>query len=216
MQANWVPGAPAGLTPHRQDRGLDLDGQDSPQSTGASGILRDPDSHRSHAAACEGTCSPNSGGRLIGPPKSHGIRACTVRLDGGAKKGNSHPVSRILYRISGGGGHLSGTRVSAGLELPTLESIAAGNRSSTIRHRSGWGLPSRPVTGPLVVSYTTVSAQPVRPLHTSFWSNTCSGAAGLFFSVALSVGSPRLGVTQHPALWSPDFPRRQKPPRPPG
>jgi len=27
-------------------------------------------------------------------------------------------------------------------------------------------------------------------------------------SVALSVGSPLLGVTQHPALWSPDFPPR--------
>src|SRR5919201_2184771 len=26
-------------------------------------------------------------------------------------------------------------------------------------------------------------------------------------SVALSVGVPRLGVTQHPALWSSDFPR---------
>jgi len=35
---------------------------------------------------------------------------------------------------------------------------AAGHRSSPIRHRSGWGLPSRPVTWPLVVSYTTVSA----------------------------------------------------------
>jgi len=31
-------------------------------------------------------------------------------------------------------------------------------------------------------------------------------------------GSPRLGVTQHPALWSPDFPRRELSlaPRPPG
>ncbi len=28
------------------------------------------------------------------------------------------------------------------------------------------------------------------------------------FSVALSVGLPRLGVTQRPALWSPDFPRK--------
>lgn len=36
-------------------------------------------------------------------------------------------------------------------------------------------------------------------------------AAGLFFSVALSVGSPRLDVIQHPALWSPDFPRGQRP-----
>ena len=29
---------------------------------------------------------------------------------------------------------------------------------------------------------------------------------GVFFSAALSVGSPRLAVSQHPALWSPDFP----------
>ena len=31
-------------------------------------------------------------------------------------------------------------------------------------------------------------------------------AIGCVFSVALSVGSLRLGVTQHPALWSSDFP----------
>lgn len=31
-------------------------------------------------------------------------------------------------------------------------------------------------------------------------------AAGGVISVALSFGSPRLGVTQRPALWSPDFP----------
>src|SRR5690625_1184026 len=30
---------------------------------------------------------------------------------------------------------------------------------------------------------------------------------GGLFSVALSRGSPRVGVTHHPALWSPDFPR---------
>jgi hypothetical protein len=34
-----------------------------------------------------------------------------------------------------------------------------------------------------------------------------SGTGGGVFSVALSLGSPPLGVTQHPALWSPDFPR---------
>ena len=33
-----------------------------------------------------------------------------------------------------------------------------------------------------------------------------SEAIGCVFSVALSVGSLRLGVTQHPALWSSDFP----------
>ena len=32
--------------------------------------------------------------------------------------------------------------------------------------------------------------------------------AGVFFSVALSVGLPRPAVSRHPALWSPDFPHR--------
>ena len=34
-----------------------------------------------------------------------------------------------------------------------------------------------------------------------------SVAAGGLFSVALSRGSPRLAVSQHPALWSPDLPQ---------
>ena len=44
---------------------------------------------------------------------------------------------------------------------------------------------------------------------------TCAGrpAIGGLFSVALSCGSPRLGVTQHPALWSPDVPRTGHRPR---
>jgi len=40
----------------------------------------------------------------------------------------------------------------------------------------------------------------------------CAGASrGGMFSVALSVGSPLLGVTQRPALWSSDFPPRGVP-----
>jgi len=35
----------------------------------------------------------------------------------------------------------------------------------------------------------------------------CPARAGRYVSVPLSVGSPRLGVTQRPALWSSDFPR---------
>ncbi len=52
----------------------------------------------------------------------------------------------------------------------------------------------------LVVSYTTVS-----PLLSDAdqWSPSGSG----LFSVALSRGSPRVGVTHHLALWSPDLPR---------
>ena len=45
-------------------------------------------------------------------------------------------------------------------------------------------------------------------------------ARGGLLSVALSRGSPRVGVTHHPARWSPDFPRRARqppyPPRSPG
>ncbi len=36
------------------------------------------------------------------------------------------------------------------------------------------------------------------------------GTIGRVFSVPLSVGSPRLRVRKHPALWSPDFPRRSE------
>ena len=73
---------------------------------------------------------------------------------------------------------------------------AAG--ASPIRPCSGWGLPSRPVTRPLVRSYRTVS--PLPP-----WVQ-----GGGLFSVALSCGSPRLAVSQHPALWRPDFPRSRR------
>ncbi len=61
--------------------------------------------------------------------------------------------------------------------------------------------------GALVVSYTTVSPLPL----------PAGAARGGLFSVALSRGSPRVGVTHHPALWSPDFPRRAipRPTRPP-
>ena len=51
----------------------------------------------------------------------------------------------------------------------------------------------------LVVSYTTVSPLPLAGL---------GPAKGGLLSVALSRGSPRVGVTDHPALWSPDLPHR--------
>jgi hypothetical protein len=61
---------------------------------------------------------------------------------------------------------------------------------------SGWGLPSH-------------RGHPRRwwALTPPFHPCLCPEAIGGLLSVALSVGSPRLGVTQHPALWSPDFPR---------
>ena len=41
-------------------------------------------------------------------------------------------------------------------------------------------------------------------------------SGGVFFSVALSVGSPRPAVSWHLALWSPDFPRTPKRTQPSG
>jgi len=55
----------------------------------------------------------------------------------------------------------------------------------------------------LVVSYTTVSPLPRRPSGRSRVVRR-----GGLFSVALSRGSPRVAVSHHLALWSPDVPRR--------
>src|SRR5690625_2722081 len=62
--------------------------------------------------------------------------------------------------------------------------------------RAGFTEPHRS-PGTLVVSYTTLSPLPPLP----------EGRDGGLLSVALSRGSPRVGVTHHPALWSPDVPR---------
>src|SRR6266540_6161139 len=119
----------------------------------------------------------------------------------------SRPVSRILYpgrrRTGGpGGGHLSWSRVAATLVQPTREHRAG--HPLPARPCSGWGLPSRPVTRPLVSSYLTVSPLPLfETVGTEHdldrWAVCLCGTFR---------GSPRLGVAQHPALWSPDFPRR--------
>ena len=50
-------------------------------------------------------------------------------------------------------------------------------------------------------SYLAISPLPADPRR----KRPRSGTGGIF-SVALSVGSPPLGVTQHPVLWSSDFP----------
>ncbi len=113
----------------------------------------------------------------------------------------SGPVSRIL----------SWAFISLGRRLPAASSGQPGTqrrRASAHPRRdsppiwpcSGRGLASRCVTTPLVRSYRTFS-----PLlcFVRLRRTTQSGVV----SVPLSVASPRLGVTQRPALWSPDFPR---------
>ena len=112
-----------------------------------------------------------------------------------------HPLTRA-------GGHPSGTAVAGSLVRSTREHRAGrpqtlaqearpvGCDSLLTLLRVGFTEPPGSLRA-LVVSYTTVS--PLPP----------DESGGGLFSVALSRGSPRVGVTDHPALRSPDLPRRR-------
>ena len=118
-------------------------------------------------------------------------------------------ISRVLFprALSGfaGHGHSARPAVARRLMRPTREhkdgppsGEPEGSRRSLSWSCTGWGLPCRrghPQRGELL------------PRH----FNLTGPKAGGVFSVALSLGSPPLGITQHPALWSSDFPPvRQK------
>ena len=75
---------------------------------------------------------------------------------------------------------------------------------SPIRACSKRGLASQCVTTPLVGSYPTFSPLP----PSQRLSAEQPSHEGGVFSVPLSVGSLRLGVTQRSALWSSDFPQK--------
>src|SRR5688572_9866389 len=118
----------------------------------------------------------------------------------------SRPVRRVLYRtFRPGGGHPSRPAVAGRLQRPTrrlgraaLERLRRPPLAGTALLallRVGFTEPPRS-PGMLVGSYPTVSPLPA--------------AAGGLFSVALSRGSPRVAVSNHPALWSPDVPRRHR------
>src|SRR5205085_1690991 len=109
-----------------------------------------------------------------------------------------------------GGGHPSRPAVTRRLQRPTRGSLSDGPPSPCLALlRVGF---TEPPGSPraLVRSYRTVAPLPVRR------PRGCVAIGG-FLSVALSCGSPRLGVIQHLALWSPDVPRAgQAGTRPPG
>ncbi len=67
---------------------------------------------------------------------------------------------------------------------------------------SGWGLPSRPVSR---------AAGELLPHLFTLTGSRIPGTLGGVLSVALSLGSPPVGVTHHPALRSPDFPPQNLP-----
>ena len=92
---------------------------------------------------------------------------------------------------------------------PANAGIEPGRLSSPIWPCTGWGLPGRDVTAAPVRSYRTIS-----PLPVSRRVIKPAGTIGGMISVALSVGSPRLPVRKHPALWCPDFPPAENRRRP--
>src|SRR5712692_8329833 len=120
--------------------------------------------------------------------------------------GVSRPVGRVLCARSRGAAviHLGLPLPAASCGLPASIGRAALNRSRreplvpllTLLRVGFTEPPQSPAA--LVVSYTTVSPLLLR------WRR------GGLFSVALSRGSPRVGVTDHPALWSPDLPHRAR------
>ncbi len=87
---------------------------------------------------------------------------------------------------------------SSGLPEPQAPRATA---SAPIWPCSGRGLPSRPCHQGRWWALTP-------PFHP--YPSGPSPRRAVSLSVALSVGSPRLGVTQLPALWSPDFPRARR------
>ena len=110
----------------------------------------------------------------------------------------SRPVGGILSGPPDTGGswvaiHLSG--------LPGERPLSRAGRAARLPRlallRVGFTEPAESPP-PLVRSYRTLSPLPVRARRP---------AIGGFLSVALSCGSPRLAVSQHPALRSPDLPR---------
>ena len=80
---------------------------------------------------------------------------------------------------------------------PRTPAQAAASRRRPFWPCSGWGLPSHPGHPGCWWALTP----PFHPYRRA--------RAGGLFSVALSRGSPRVAVNNHPALWSPDVPRRR-------
>lgn len=113
----------------------------------------------------------------------------------------SRPVRRVLCR--GGVSPAAVATIHLGAVLPQPSSdlpAGSGGQPSCacclVLLRAGFAQP-HPSPGALVVSCTTVSPLPIR-----------SRGSAVCFLLHCSRGSPRVGVTHRPALWSPDVPRQ--------
>jgi hypothetical protein len=124
--------------------------------------------------------------------------------------GRERTISRVLSLPCGGGGHLSRAPVPRRLQRPLPE----GWTSSLVTRRPDgrWG-PLRGAPSYLVLLHAGFAWPAGRPaagglLPHHFTLTGLLAETGGVISVALSFGSPRLGITQRAALRSPDFPPR--------
>ena len=129
-------------------------------------------------------------------------------------------VSRVLFRRRVAPApariiHLGGAllrRSSAPTRTPELH-LPGGAARTSRPPRCAYssllqeGLAPPPVTRlSRVGSYPTISPLPVPPRRPPLTAAAGSPAIGGVVSVALSLGLPRVAVSDLPALWSPDFP----------
>ncbi len=151
-----------------------------------------------------GTFTPRVGGsntpRRWKAPSSQ-MRTVAHRATIESVRPGSRPVSRVLCAgtpggITGAAVISLGSPVTRDLERPTRGS--AGRLISPylalLRVGFAWPVRYRTAGGLLPRRCTLTGPQAIRR----------------YVSVALSLGSPPLGITQHPALRSPDFPRRSR------
>src|ERR1700735_4699226 len=118
--------------------------------------------------------------------------------------GVSRPVGRVLcLALPRGGGHPSRTAVAGSLVRSTREHRAGSPQ--TLAQAPKGPLDLAP-GGVYLAAVVTCDAGGL--LHHPFTLTSQPKLEGGLLSVALSRGSPRVGVTDHPALWSPDLPHR--------
>src|SRR5690606_40783664 len=169
----------------------------------------------SFSAASTASASPTSRGRRTarrtrcptapstsGSRKPAGRQGTRDEREGAPqKKRRSRPVSRVLFLRKAGGRHSSRPTVAGGLERAYPEDSeratpAFHRRRLPIRPCFGWGLACHPChqgRGALLPHPFTLAGAGCPP----FGRHPCPGG---LLSVPLSVGSPRLAVSQHPAL----------------
>ena len=170
---------------------------------------------------CPGCCHPARGR----PPS---VRCRRQRTRGGgvaARRRTSRPVSRVLWHGPLGNPRrrpsLSGWRCR---QPPAVHPQA---RAGSPRTPAQAALPDRPLDlapgGVYRAARVTPGAGALLPHPFTLAPPRVPARRGGLLSVALSRGSPRVAVNNHPALWSPDFPRRdtgpsryRHPTRPPG